>query len=164
MGNPDERTSKLVYILADQAEYRMLDFSEIPFVTLANTRNITSTPACMDFGKQNNDFQFTFEVVTASTRSQIRRRSNISSPSPSRLQHQTEPYSAIASPVAACIGAVTSYFTSTSLSGNTAQKRSREIAFKEDQETEANRRQCRRFGSPYTSQWYRILTTSIGCQ
>ena len=164
VGNPDKRTSRLVYTLADQAEYRMLDFSEIPFVTLATTRNISSTPTRMDFGKQNNEFQFTFEVVTASTRSQIRRRSNISTPSPSRLQHQTEPYSAIASPVAACIAAATSYFA---FSGHTGQKRSRENAFEEEQDTEANRRQCRRFGSTYSTQLYkrmRLLTTSIGCQ
>jgi hypothetical protein len=171
VGNPDKRTSRLVYILADQAEYRMLDDSEIPFVTLATTRNITSTPVRMDFGKRNNDFQFTFEVAAASTRSQIqtRTRSVISAPSGpshSQLQRQTIPNSAIASPVAACIASVTSYFAFSSPSGQTGQKRSRENAFEEDQDTEANRRQCRRFGSPYT-QWYkrmRVLTTSIGCQ
>ena len=169
MGNPDKRTSRLVYTLADQAEYRMLDINEIPFVTLATTRNITSAPALMDFGKQNNlnDFQFTFEAVTAPTRSQIQARTRpvISAPSPSQLQRQTEPYSAIASPVAACISAVTSYFAPTSPGGHTAQKRSRENAFEEDQDTEANRRQCRRFGSPYTK-WYKRMRvlTSIGCR
>jgi hypothetical protein len=120
----------------------------------------------MDFGKQRNDFQFTFEAVAAPTRSQIqaRRRSLISAPSPSQIQSQTTPYSAFASPVAACIAAVTSYFVFASPSGHTAQKRSRESAFEEDQDTGANRRQCRRFGSTYT-QWYkRVLTTSVGCQ
>ena len=162
VGNPDKRSSRLVYTLADQAEYRMLDINEIPFATLATTRNITSAP--MDFGKRNNDFQFTFEAVAAPTRSQIqvRTRSAISAPSPSRLQRQTEAHSA--SPVTACIAAVTSYFASTSPTGHTPQKRSRENAFEdhEDQDTEAN---CRHFGS--TSQWYkrmRVLTTSIGCQ
>ena len=170
MGNPDKRTSKLVYILADQADYRIQDISEIPFVTLATTRNITSVPVRMDFGKQsNNDFQFTFEAVTVPTRSQIQARTRpvISAPSVTvaspQLQRQPEPYSAFASPVSACIAAVASYFAFTSPSGHaTAQKRSRENAFgEEDQDTEANRRQCRRFGSPYT-QWYkrmRVLTT-----
>jgi len=167
VGNPDKKTSRLIYTLADQAEYRMLDISEIPFVTLATTRNITSAPARMDFGKQRNDFQFTFKAEPAPTRSQIqaRARSVMSAPSPSQLQSQIEPHSAIASPVAACIAAVSSYFSFTSPSGHTAQKRSRESAFEEDQNTEANRRQCRRFGSPYTTQWYkrmRVLTTSIG--
>lgn len=60
VGNPDKRSSKLVYILADQAEYRMLDLHEIPFVTVATTRNIISLPPPMHFGKQNNKFQFTF--------------------------------------------------------------------------------------------------------
>lgn len=160
MGNPDKRTSKLVYTLADQAEYRMLDISEIPFVTLATTRNITSTPARMDFGKQNNNFQFTFKAsqIQAPTRPVISAPSvTVASP---QLQRQSEPYSAIASPVAACIAAVTSYFKFTSPSGHTAQKRSRENAFEEeDQDTEAklaNRRQYRRFGSPYT-QWYKRM-------
>ena len=172
MGNPDKRSSRLVYTLADQAEYRILDISEIPFVTLATTRNVTSTPARMDFGKQNNDFLFTFEAVATPTRPQIQARtpSDIpapSGPSPSQPQRQTIPSAlAIASPVAACIAAVSSYFAP---SGHTvtAQKRSRENAFEEDQDTEANRRQSRRFGIPYTTQWYkrmRVFTTSIGCQ
>ena len=171
VGDPDKRTSKLVYTLADQAEYPMLDISEIPFVTLATTQNITYAPERMDFGKQQcNDFQFTFEVVPAPTRSQVqsRRRSAISTPSPTRLQYQTEPYSGISSPVAACIAAATSYLSFSMSSGHTAEKkRSRENAFEEDQETGANRRQCRRFGSTYTTQWckrMRVLTTSIGCQ
>lgn len=169
VGNPDKRTSRLVYTLADEAEYRMLDINEIPFVTLATTRNITSTPARMQFGKRNNDFQFTFEALAAPPRSQMQARTRpvISAPSPSQIQRQTQPYTAIASPVAACITAVTSYFVSNSPSGHTAQKRSRENAFEEpeDRDTEANRRQCRRFGS--TTTWYkrmRVLTTSIGCQ
>jgi hypothetical protein len=170
VGNPDKRTSRLVYTLADQAEYRMLEDSEIPIVTLATTRNITSTPPRMDFGKRNNDFQFTFEAAPTRSQIQTRIRSVISAPSrpsPSQFQRQTISNSAIASPVAACFAAVTSYFTFSSPSGHTGQKRSRENAFEEDQDTEANRRQCRRFGSPYTTQWYkhmRVLTTSIGCQ
>lgn len=161
MGNPDKRTSKLVYTLADQAEYRILEISEIPFVTLATTRNITSAPARMDFGTVNNDFQFTFEVLP--TRTQIQRtrtRPVTSAPSATvAFPRQFEPHSTVASPVAACIAAVTSYFTSTSPSGHTTQKRSRENAFEEeDQDTEANRRQCRgrRFGSPYT-QWFKRI-------
>jgi len=162
-GNPDKRTSKLVYTLADQAEYRILDSSEIPFVTLATTRNITSAPARMDFGAQSDDFQFTFEMPIVPTRSQI--RPVISTPSATvaspQLQRQSEPYSAIASPVAAGIAAVTSYFKFTSPSGHTAQKRSRENAFeKEDQDTEANRRQCRRIKSPYTHWFKRIVLTA----
>jgi hypothetical protein len=161
VGNPDKRTSKLVYILADQADYRTLDISEIPFVTLATTRNITSAPARIDFGTRSNlnDFQFTFEVPTRS-QIQARTRPIISAPSVTvapQLERQSEPYSAIASPVAACIAAVTSYFQFTSPSGHTAPKRSREIAFEEeDRDTEANRRQCRRFGRPYT-QWYKRI-------
>ena len=158
VGNPNKRTSRLVYTLADQAEYRMLDISEIPFVTLATTRNITSTSTRMDFGTRSNDFQFTFEVPTGS---QIQDQTPpvISDPSVAvaspQLQRQSEPYSAIASPVAGYVAAVTSYFASPS--GHTAQKkRSRENAFGEDQDTEANRRQCRRFGSPYT-QWYKRI-------
>ena len=170
MGNPDKRTSKLVYTLADQADYRILDISEIPFVTLATTRNITTTPIRMHFGKQSNDFQFTFGAVNVPTRSQIQAQTGplaISAPSlivaSSELQPQSEPYLSIASPFAACIAAVTSYFDFTSSSGHTAQKRSREIAFEEkDQETEAaNPRQCRRYGRPYT-QWFkrmRLLTS-----
>ena len=172
VGNPDKRTSRLVYTLADQAEYRMLDFSEIPFVTLATTRNISSTPTRMDFGKQNNEFQFTFEAVATPPRSQIQNqtRSVFSAPpgtSSSQLQLKTIPHSAIASPVAACIAAATSYFAFSTPSGHTGQKRSRENAFEEEQDTEANRRQCRRFGSTYSTQLYkrmRLLTTSIGCQ
>lgn len=170
MGNPDKRSSKLVYTLADQAEYPMLDISEIPFATLATTRNILSAPARMDFGKRCNNFQFTFEAVTVpTTRSQLQAQkrpvisaSSVTVASP-RLHRQSEPYSVIASPVAACIAAVTSYLVSTSPSGHTAQKRSRENAFgEEDQNTEANRRRCRRFGSPYT-QWFkrmRLLSTT----
>lgn len=170
MGDPDKRTSRLVYTLADRAEYPMLDFSEIPFVTLATTRNISSTPVRMDFGKhwQNNDFQFTFEAVAAPPRSQIQTRTQSvisapSGPSSSQLQRETIPYSEIASPVAACIAAVTSYIPFISPTGLTGQKRSRENAFEEDQNTEANRRQCRRFGSTYSTQLYkrmRVLTTA----
>lgn len=77
-----------------------------------------------------------------------------------RQSEDSEPYSAIspfASPVSACIAAITSYFK---FSGPTAQKRSLEED-SEDQDTEANRRRYRRIGSPYT-QWYkrmRLLTT-----
>jgi hypothetical protein len=162
VGNPNKRTSKLVYTLADQAEYRILDISEIPFVTLATTRNITSAPVRMDFGKQSNDFQFTFEAVTVPTRCQIQARTRpvISAPSVTvastqpQLERQSEPYSAIASPVANCIAAITSYLDFTSLGSPTAQKRSRENAFEEDQDSEANRyrRQRLRFGNPY-AQW-----------
>jgi hypothetical protein len=151
VGNPDKRTSKLVYILADQAEYRMLDISEIPFVTLATTRNIIGTPPRMAFGQEGNDFQFMFEVAVAAPR-QTQTRPVISTPSGTvaspRPQGRSQPHTAIASPVAAYITAVTSYFASPS--GHTAQKRSLENAFEED--TEANRRQRRRFGSPY-SRW-----------
>lgn len=157
MGNPNKRTSRLVYTLADQAEYRILDISEIPFVTLATTRNIISTPARMAFGTRSNDFQFTFEVPTRSQiQPQTRPVISASAVASPQLQRQSEPYSAVASPVAGYIAAVTSYFASSSPSSHTAQKRSRENAFGEDQDTEASRRQCRRFGSPY-SQWYKRI-------
>ena len=175
VGNPDKRTSKLVYTLADQAEYRildiceipfvtlattrtildvllsaeyrMLDISEIPFVTLATTRTIINGHRQMDFDQQSNN---TFE---AAPRSQIQTQTRpvISTPSvivtACQPKHQAQPPSA--SPVAACIAAVTSYFDFTSPSGHTAQKRSRENAFEEDQDIEVNPRQRRRFGSPW---------------
>ena len=151
MGNPNRRTSKLVYILADRAEYRMQDISEIPFVTLATTQNIISMPVGLGFGQQSNDFRFTFgtrgAVVAAVPQSRtqadqmpsnaLATLTTVASPQP---RHQTE----IVFPVAACIAAVTSYFTSRS--GSTAQKRSRETACEEDQDEdmEANRRPRRR--------------------
>lgn len=152
VGNPNKKTSRLVYTLADQADYRMLDICEIPFVTLATTRNILNAPPRMDFGQQSNDFPFTFRATPRSQTQPDQTQPVISTPSvivPScqpKLQSQIPSVS----PVAACIAAVASYFDFTSPSGPTAQKRSRENAFEEDQE-EANRRQRRRFGSPYSN-------------
>ena len=141
MGNPNLRTSKLVYILADQAEYRMLDISEIPFVTRATTRNIISAPAHMRFGYRSNNFQFTFDArgtaVVAASQPQT----------PPTQQPQSQPESI--SLVAACVAAITSYFTSP-----TAQKRSRETFEGND---EANWRQCRRPGPDPYRRWLRTV-------
>ena len=126
VGNPDKRTSKLVYILADQAEYCMLDISEIPFVTLATTQNIIGTPPRMAFGQEGNDFQFTFEIAVAAPRSQIQTQTPpvISTPSVTvaslRPQGRSQLHTAIASLVATYIKAVTSYFASPS--SHTPQK------------------------------------------
>ncbi|KAF8814530.1 hypothetical protein BYT27DRAFT_7249929 [Phlegmacium glaucopus] len=190
VGNPNMRRSKLVYLLADRAEYPMLDISEIPFVTLATTRNIISAPDHIHSGQQSNNHQFTFGAQGATApQSQMHAQAPpaipqsqmdaqtlpaISTPS-SRLastqpkpQPQPQPQSEleIASPVAACISAITSYFNLTPQVSHTAvtvtaQKRSRETAFGEDsQDMDSNRRQCLRQvigGNPYR----RVLTTLI---
>lgn len=143
MGNPNLRTSKLVYILADQAEYSMLDISEIPFVTRATTRNIISAPAHMRFGYRSNNFQFTFDArrtaVVAASQPQT----------PPTQQPQPQSQSESISRVAACVAAITSYFTSP-----TAQKRSRETFEGDDQ---ANCRQCRRSGPDPYRRWLRTV-------
>ena len=170
VGNPNMRTSKLVYLLADQAEYRMLDISEIPFVTLATTRNIISAPDRMRFGQQSNKFQFTFcaqgTAVVAAPQSQIHAQTPPAIVTPSSILASTLPQPQprsqlepeIASPVSACIAAITSYFDFTSQSGRTAQKRSRETAFGGDnQDMESNCRQGRRPCNPYR-QW---LSTTL---
>ena len=184
VGNPNKRTSKLVYVLADRAEYRILDISEIPFVTLATTRNIISTPTPLRFRQPSNDFQFTFGTQgtaamaapqslihaqtppatfqftfgtqgTAAPQSLIYAQTppatfslpvtTAASPQP---RQQSEPQPEVASPVAACITTITSYFASQE--DRTAQKRSRENALDEDQAMEPKRR---RLGGPDYCRW-----------
>ena len=153
MGNPNKRTSKLVYTLADQADYAILDISEIPFATLATTRNIISAPPDMDFGKQNNDFQFTFkfEAAVAAPRSRIQVHRTPQPVIPTPIAHSKPPRQSYASPVGACIAAVSAYFDF----GGTAQKRKRES---EDQKImDINRRQRCRFPRPYSGWVYKRL-------
>ena len=159
VGNPNKRTSKLVYVLADRAEYRILDISEIPFVTLATTRNIISTPTPLRFRQPSNDFQFTFgtqgTAAMAAPQSLIYAQTppatfslpvtTAASPQP---RQQSEPQPEVASPVAACITTITSYFASQE--DRTAQKRSRENALEEDQAMEPKRR---RLGGPDYCRW-----------